>query len=193
MAITAPAATQPSLSRGQDLLAKTTLLLSRTPVRQRILTMLAIAAALFTFGDHFAASPISITVTIGSTTDPVEMEPEKKAYNESEQAEAHRDLTLPGSNKLPRPNTTVRILLMQPTDDEIDTDKVEDVQSTTQTAVIHLSPILIAGNVLTCILAVLCLMQAPQGQQRNSMGRVPDPPSYDPAHERTASFRHYTQ
>ena len=58
----------------------------------------------------------------------------------------------------------------------------------------HVMTTLIAFNILLSI-GCLCQMmgQGGGGGGRGRLGRVPDPPSWDPANERTHSFRDYTQ
>jgi len=139
-------------------------------------------------------------------------------HNQSIQMEATQQR--PGSSYTPRPNVELHMIaenrrsVQQTTSDsrltrlltarsephtgeQIITDAT-DMQPTTRPAIVHVSanPVLLACNIVICIGAVagLCLMQAPQGgQNRNRMGKVPDPPSYDPAHERMFPFRLYTQ
>ena len=166
---------------------------------------------------------ISITIEVGTpilrASSKVEPEP-LQTHNQSVQIAAQQHWM--GSSANPRPNATQHLIAdstrsvqqttsdsrltrllsamteSHNTDEQVVADSI-DQQPITRPAIMQVSasPTLLVWSVLSCIIiAVLCMMQAPQGggQRNNRMGgKVPDPPSYDPAHERTFPFRHFTQ
>ena len=146
MASSVVAATQ-SQQDDHDLREPASILLGRayTVNRQRIMiVLLSLAALLFADELLIANLPVTVTIQIGSITEPFKMKHAIRQAPSEGQASTGRPPLLPGSSIDSRPYTPERILraitrdvTVRHTDDEVTTKDTGDMPSRTQTAVLR--------------------------------------------------------